>query len=684
MKAGKIPKLFRKPLTQKQFEKKILSRIHQPREEEFVRSLFEQGEDGLFRLTQTGAKGELKHLGRLSKAIGKNQGIVTGWKAAMLLVPASGAALFSAVFMDNLLERAIERALESVFEARADMDGLDAFLANGTFTFDRLTVGDKDRAMKNLFELGPADISVDPAELLKKKVVIERIESRTILFGTDRSTSGLLPESEKKQGDGEKSGQALEPLLDAGQELALGSAEALLAQYRDKLVTPPLLSEINETVSVLPEKWETEVASISEQVDSVQRDAQSVLDRDPSKISTVPELESYIRSVTDLGNGVSQAKESVDSGTRELRADLGRLDGQREELEKAIETDQAYLRSAAGSFSADLSGAVRRSAEEMVRKRVGEAARMAEKAIGYYRALTAGRGAAEGQEEEPAAPEERRGTKVLFPDSGYPPFLLRSFVAEFGTAGEDGYTLFTMEEISSAPRLWDRPAAARLVMDRPGGDISADLVINAEEGGTDVQIGYALDGYPLSGVEIDALELERLDASVSTAFRASLNERMSGSVSGGISLTGLEYRFAADGGLIARAAESVFEEMDIVDLETVFSLENGTPASIEVRTDLDRKIADALLRFGREETGRQAEALAAEFRASIAEDLALFDDGAAELRELQDALLGEQVQARALEEALAEKRAEAEAAIKNKAAGEGKKVLDSIGKSLGF
>jgi uncharacterized protein (TIGR03545 family) len=671
-------------MTEKQFEKRVVSRIHQSREEQFIRSIFQKGEDGLLRLKEGVEPSQLKHLSRLAKALGKNTGIVTGWKAAILLVPAAGTVAFSAFYKDTLFEQWLEQALETVFEAKADVSDLEVSLLRGSFSFDHLSVADKESPMRNLFELGRTDVSVLPEELLKKKLIIEKISSRSILFNTERKVSGRL---ERPEGDAQASGpgpvdsvaDALEPLAEAGKELAVSSGEALLAGYRENLSSPGLFEQAEEDISGLPDKWEKNIEGYSARLVSLKEDASKIITQDPAKLTSLKEIEAYAQSVSALKRNTEETIESIDGGIDSLESDLDRIDDYRTALEAAVQADLRYLRSAAGGFSSDAAQAVRQNAEAMLEKRFGTAAAAARKGIDYYRSITA-----EKKPADPGAERDRSGRVISFSGRGYPPFLLRTFLAEFGTRGETGYTLFSIEELTTSPADWDLPTLAHFETAGEGGNISSDILF---EGGADTllaQISLEMDQIPVRTEGIELLKMERLDGTGSVMLRASLDDTASGSASAEIIVDRLDYRFSPDGDLAARAAESVFDELESLNLASAFRLENGSIASVSVETDLDERIGSALMRFGKEEAERQTERLVAEYRESIAEEEESIKRYTAELRELEASLLGERKEAEGLEARLEARRKDAVDAVKSLAEKEGKKGLESLGKTLGF
>ena len=210
-KSVKLPKMFRKPIPKKRFEKKILRRIYLAKERDFLLSLAKQDEQERYVISGELSKAEAKHLATLAKSIRKNRGLVTGWKAAILAVIIGSLLVFNFLFKDRLAEAGMEAALENVFRARAEAEGVHLSLFRGSLSFESLSVADRDKPMENLFELSRSELRVNIWELLKKRLVIERAVCSGIRLGTPRDSSGALPEAETTEagfspGDSSSSG----------------------------------------------------------------------------------------------------------------------------------------------------------------------------------------------------------------------------------------------------------------------------------------------------------------------------------------------------------------------------------------------------------------------------------------------------------------------------------------------
>ncbi|NBB91341.1 MAG: hypothetical protein GVY23_09070, partial [Spirochaetes bacterium] len=138
-----IPKLFRKELPQRKFEKKILGRVHLPKERQFLDSVFETTGEGTRRIPESVSEEEQAHLAKLAKDIKANRGSVRRVRLAALAIIVTGVVVFNLFFLDALLERAAERGLEAVFAARSEVDELDFSPLAGELTIAGVSVGDR-------------------------------------------------------------------------------------------------------------------------------------------------------------------------------------------------------------------------------------------------------------------------------------------------------------------------------------------------------------------------------------------------------------------------------------------------------------------------------------------------------------------------------------------------------------
>ncbi|WP_020612088.1 hypothetical protein [Sediminispirochaeta bajacaliforniensis] len=683
----KLPKRFRKALSQKQLQKKILSRIHLPKEKELVRSLYKQGDDGRFRMEMPQDPGTAKHLKKIAKAIGKNKGMVTTWKLAILLIPIAAVLVFSLFFVDRLTQHGIEQSLEGIFGAQVDAEEVDLSLFSGRISLASLTVADEEKPMKNLFELGPTVIDIDLSQLLKRRFIIERAESRSILFGTDRQVSGVLEtttEGNGSQKDVVKKEEESQ-LEKNGQELITRSAQSLLDRYQSSLTSPELLTQGKEELEELSASWETRVESYDDQLRDLRHGTESLLKRDIGDLKSPEAIASYVKELSDLKTSVQQIGDDFESGLQAVREDADRASAYRREIETSVERDRAFLREAVDSFSSDAVSAIGSNAERILTDRFGALVPTAKKVIGYIGKLSEEKKTKE--ESSDRKEHSRQGEVIRFIDDWRPAFLLQSFLVEFGESGDTGYTRVSLSDISSNPKGWKRPITLSVGMVTDSGDIETDMEASVTDKGTSVDTKLNLKRIPVKTGPMSELGIAGISAQAALALQTVMDQHLTGTGGGDIRLEEINYDFSPSQDLLSRAAKAVLAENNSIALTTDFSLDNGIISSITAETDLDEKIGKALMQFGKQEAMAQSERLLADFNASITEELAQVKGAEVALHALSQALASDKSESDQIEREIERQKAEAEQRAKRiieQKADEGKKALESLGKSFGF
>ncbi|MFQ5638967.1 MAG: hypothetical protein ACE5IR_13365 [bacterium] len=97
------------------------------------------------------------------------------------------------LWSDHLLECKLEQAASSVLGTKVEIDGLKYYLRGAAISFERLRVANPANPWKNLFEIGPAGFYIEPAPLLRKKVVINKVYLSEIQLATERKSYAEIP-----------------------------------------------------------------------------------------------------------------------------------------------------------------------------------------------------------------------------------------------------------------------------------------------------------------------------------------------------------------------------------------------------------------------------------------------------------------------------------------------------------
>jgi len=115
------------------------------------------------------------------------------WKGliAFVAVIAFGTVLWLC-FVDDFVERIIEKAGTWIVGAKVELDDADLSLFPFGLNLSRLQVTDPDKPMTNTVDIKRTVLSLDPLNLLRRKVIIERMAMEGVRFGTERKVSGAV------------------------------------------------------------------------------------------------------------------------------------------------------------------------------------------------------------------------------------------------------------------------------------------------------------------------------------------------------------------------------------------------------------------------------------------------------------------------------------------------------------
>lgn len=120
---------------------------------------------------------------------------ISGVVVSTLLI--TGIVVFQEFFSTPLLTSNTKFALESTNGATVDLDEASLSLAAGTIRVSKFAMADKAELDKNLLEAEELVMTVDVAELLRRRLVIDEVKAVAAKAGTRRATPGvIIPPSE--------------------------------------------------------------------------------------------------------------------------------------------------------------------------------------------------------------------------------------------------------------------------------------------------------------------------------------------------------------------------------------------------------------------------------------------------------------------------------------------------------
>lgn len=509
----KLPAFYKKKKNLKKIEKKIFKGLHIANDESFVRSLYMQ-KDGQYFLIEdkTFTKKDIARLKKIAKDI-KSQ---KAFRINLLPLAISLACIFALVlsvitFKDLVLKIAVQKIGESIFQAKCDIDYAKIELINAHIRLDGIQQADKNAPMKNLFEIDRIDIDFDLLQLLKKKFVSENIEVRNIAFGTDRKSSGFIPQKEKKQkekkeGDGFDFNALLSlPIIqdeknDIIESLSSFNPETILSNLNDSLRSPDLAKTVIDDVGFLytkyeklPNEFDIATKDVQEKIKEIQAIDIEELKKNPTKI---PEAISLVQSSLDL---TKEIKTKIDKTSSELQGDVKKVSAYSKEIQTAFNADLTFVSKEINKLTSFRLG----DAKTII---ADELEKIAIRSLGkYYPYAVLGlekvkEFSTKPKKEVKPKKEKKRiirtGRIITYKKDTKPSILLQniylsSLVSDWDISAE-------IKDISNDMDLWGRPTSAEFIFDTSSIKNFGSLVFDLRESRENlIVVNYDGAGYPM-------------------------------------------------------------------------------------------------------------------------------------------------------------------------------------------
>ena len=674
--AQKPPRLFRETIPSKRYERKILKRIPLVNEREYLAGLYRADGESYVREPELPKK-DVAHLKRLAKAIKHNHGLFQPVKLGLLAFVAGGVLLFLLLFLSPLLETAIERGLESAFVARSTLEGFTVRPFVPGVSFDTLVVADRNRPMRNLVEIHSARLELDLGQLVRGRVVIREFDAGELRFGTDRISSGALPDGHPaltgRAGTGQDAATTLRD--DAGTAVQDGVEQLLSLDIQEivdaelsRLETPGVVDEQIAGLRVQLSEAQTDITALQTGTDTLRSDASRLLSTDIRSISSVDQLvvlyessESLSRDATVLLNRVS----TVSSDIAESRA---QVEGAIAAVSEAVRSDTSGIQDRIPSAADILSGPVAAFVEPRIMAVVDPYRETIDTVLGAFGWLQQ-----RSEDREATAGPGRSGRTVSFPSREYPRFLLERATA--GAATESVQYSAELVSLSSNPDLLEvaptaryeqrhngRRAVIAAVFDsRENAPIPFDIDITLES----QPIGFTVPNAPFSFIGLTGSFDLTAEARLVEAGGETLREELVAFVR----VIPDTLQFSSEGVIVERV-RSVIERAGSIDIEV------HAPATGDrtVRTNLDDPIREEITAFLSEQRDAIVATVEAEVRRRLDEQLARYDEELSQLSALYADLESYAGEARELADQVFEQRA----AIENRITGLRGEVEDRV------
>jgi uncharacterized protein (TIGR03545 family) len=577
---------------------------------------------------------------------------------------AAGLVVFFSIFVNPLLERAMEMGLETVFEAKSDVRRLRLSLLRFRLAIDEITVADRDKPMKNLFQMGRIEIRLKPDAVLRGKIYIEEIRADNIRFGTERKVSGALPARPPKVKQ-QKPKSEIPPLVD----LQNFNARALLESEYDKLASPKLYDEAiaayNETLA----KWQGQAALAKTLGEELQTASQPILSLNVNSISDLQSIPKIVQDVNVLINTAKSAADDAAIMINSIDADIKTARNLEQNARNAVTADinllKSYINLGSGTALAVLEPIIRDILTDTAEQYLDYGQRALE-----VLAILKTQAEAIPKTEKPkkAARIAYKGRDVIFPVRAYPKFFMGILASDF-TLNAWNWA-FDLRDVSSDPDLYKKPVTLALGLnesgDRPGRQIAFRGSANFASSATELySTKIEASGFPVRlGNQMKAAGINGFSGSTAFSFNLS---NTNGNTSGGGDVRISHAQLVDPAGTLAVAVDEAIREAGQVNLGIQYTAFKDQKDEFKITTNLIDLITRAL-RAAAEAYAKQA---LDEIERVVRERISQYIDGKFISSEELDTLLrlarGDKTALDQLNNALTDKRFELEKKAKNAA-----------------
>jgi uncharacterized protein (TIGR03545 family) len=671
----KIPKLFKETFTEEKFRKKVLSKLYIHEYRNYINEVFVRDEEGKYKLKENLDKKDIKKLKIIAKSIKNNEGFVLRGKLTLILIFIIGIIVFNIVFMDRLIERAIERNLEEIFEAKADMKGLDLQILKGRLLFQSLEVANSRKPFRNLFELGEVDLQLDIEQLVRNKVVINNVKLQEIRWDTERKTSGALPGvNVSKAGEmGEEEGKTFVGVFleDAGKIVA-----DIIKQEKENIKSPKLLQELPGKYLNLKGEWEKTLQGQKKELENLPRLVEPVKAIKVENIKTADEALSAYKMVDETYKKIKLTEASLADSYDKLKKDLNMANEDKKSVNTTISKDLAYL----SSFikSPEKGGGIASAIlDPYIEKFLGEIHGKFKRWNYYFEKLKPMIKRKEGRKLILRA----YGRDVTYPCVAVPKFWLQNLDVSIGSNQERNLYSLKATDITSDPNLLNNPTTFSIKRIKSSEEVQwSGFIDKRDNREKSAEFDFKAKNIPFSlGEGIKALKVSNTKGTYNLDGNLSFDRlnRAGGTLH--LQLSNLTLDLTDKEDKIAANIRSVLSS-NPVDIEVGYTIGEDGKYTFKIKSNLDKLIAGTISKLVTEWASETKAKLDAELNNLLRTKLEEYQENYKDFVSLEDDLKGNLLEVKTYTELAEKKKQELQAKIEEKKSGVKKKAEEEIEK----
>ena len=358
----KLPLVMRKTYTEKALYRHVLKKIYIPEDQKIVSSLFVKGANPLkperyaIPTDLMFTKKEFKRIAFIGKEVKKaSKARVRMIPLLALLVLIFGSAAAVIAFKNVIVKKGIISICEGIFQAKTDIDSVEVKILDASITVNRLQVGNKNRVMKNLFEVGKIQLDFNLVQALRKKFVAENLEASGIKWNTDRTYSCELPKKDPEEESAfmkeikARANNAIAELQNQAYDILGGSdLESIIANAKAHINSPKVVKDSIDYSQALIEKWkakpeeiESQINEFAETVKNIQTISVKSFDfRNPDDVQAMKDAYDKISAAIEQSKALKRTAELL---VNEVKTDADGVRSMAENVTSTVKADYDYV-----------------------------------------------------------------------------------------------------------------------------------------------------------------------------------------------------------------------------------------------------------------------------------------------------------------------------------------------------
>lgn len=355
----KLPGIFKKSYTEKNFEKKLLKKIYIHADKSKIEKLFQKGGDPLkaellaVPRDALFTKDEIKEYALLAKEIKGQKGrfALLPFVAAVSAVALIGITVTA--FKNVIAKKMIVSACQGIFGAKTDVEKVQVEIFGASIKISNIAIGNKNSVMKNIFEAETITIDFNLTQALRGKFVAENLNCLGMLFDTDRKVSCQLPVKEKKSEKEEsafskelklRSQKAIEDLKAQAAELVGGTdPESIVENFKAELKTPDAADDAKNTAEKLIQEWKEKPAELKVQIDALTKSVNSL---SSIKMNDIKDYQTVLKDIELAREVLENAQKLQTEGKNlgnKIKNDAKTVEKTALALEQAVKDDKNLI-----------------------------------------------------------------------------------------------------------------------------------------------------------------------------------------------------------------------------------------------------------------------------------------------------------------------------------------------------